>query len=80
MTNLELFLQRYKRNLREAVERHPDQYCWPLSDLDNVVTRMASAFLAGSYNKDGYAIRNTCRELGIPYTYSGINAYLNTRS
>jgi hypothetical protein len=38
--------------------------------------KMRSAFLAGSYNKDGRAIRATCRELGIKYTYKAIAEWL----
>jgi hypothetical protein len=34
------------------------------------------AFAQGSYNKDGLAVKNTCKALGVNYTYKAINEYL----
>ena len=36
--------------------------------------KMACGLAAGTANKDGDGIKNTCKALGIPYTYAGIRA------
>jgi len=37
---------------------------------------MTSGLAAGTANKDGDGIRNTCKLLGIPYTYKAIRSQL----
>lgn len=41
---------------------------------------MREAFLKGSYNKDGRAVRMTCRELGIKHTYKAIAEFFGSRT
>ena len=38
--------------------------------------KMTLSLSAGTASKDGKDIRRTCKELGIPYTYKAIRAYL----
>ena len=77
MKNLGAFVAEYRRQLLAAVERDSDAYCYGPAEVPRVVDRMAAAFERGSYNKDGRAIRATCKALGVKYTYAGINSFLN---
>ena len=71
------FKEVYTRMLTRAVTEHPEEYRYPISDVPAVVNRMMTAIEHASYNKDGYALRWTCRELGIKWTYGSINGYLH---
>lgn len=79
---IDLFVAEYTRQLtrvltadamKPAGER---EYAYDLRALPGVVEKMRAAFVRGSFNKDGKAIRATCKALGIPYTYAGIKNYL----
>ena len=67
------FIEVYAEELARAVEQHPEEYCYPASEVPAVVGRMQAALLRGSYNKDGRAIKATCKRLGIKHTYGAIN-------
>lgn len=74
----DLFDTTYYDELARAVREHPDEYMPAMSTKEGLIdayTRMLAAFDRESYNKDGRAIRATCRKLGIPHTYKAINAY-----
>ena len=82
---LDRFMEIYERELTAAVAKYPDDYPWstekdgngnPRLTVKTVVERMRPAIADGSFNKDGHAIRKTCKALGIPYTYSGIRAFI----
>lgn len=77
MSQLDQFMVEYERQLTLAVQNYPDEYVWPIADVPKVAAKMRAAFERRSYNKDGRAIKATCKVLGIPYTYAGINAYLS---
>lgn len=79
---IDLFVAEYTRQLtraltadamRPAADR---EYAYDLRAVPGVVEKMRAAFVRGSFNKDGKAIRATCKALGIPYTYAGIKNYL----
>lgn len=76
MSNATRFLDVYTRRLAEAIQERPADYGYPASDAPAVAARMVAALARGSANKEGKAIRGACRELGIPYTYAGIRAFL----
>lgn len=76
ITNFDRFTQVYVEELTQAVLKYPDEYTWPVENVPNVAAKMIQAFRAGTYNKDGRAIKGTCKRLGIKYTYTAINAYL----
>ena len=76
MNGLERFIERYSNNLRQAVIEHPEEYDFPVEHTPVVVGKMEQAFKRGSYNKDGRAIKATCKELGIKYTYTAINEFI----
>lgn len=75
MTKKEKFNSTYKEELRKVVLERPEEYRWPISQLDEVCRRMFSAFETGSFNKDGLAIKRTCKKLGIKYTYRDIESF-----
>lgn len=75
MTNKERFSEAYRRHLRAAVFADPQNYAYAVGQTDLIADRMLAAIERGSANKDGYAFKHTCRELGIKHTYQAINAY-----
>lgn len=77
MQNLEKFMSHYSENLKKAVLKYPSEYSWPIENVPVVTERMKAAIQKGSFNKDGYAIKWTCKELSIPYTYEGIKTFIN---
>lgn len=70
------FVEVYEKNLRLALKEKPNEYAWPESDLPKVLERMKTAIKNGSFNKDGYAFKKTCKELGIKHTYTEIKKYI----
>lgn len=76
MKNLGAFAAEYHRQLEKAITEHPTEYVYGLDMVPTVVDRMIIAFERGSYNKDGRAIKATCKVLGVKYTYTGINEFL----
>jgi len=74
--NFDKFLNEYKKQLLLAVKNRPTEYGYPVSQVPTVVAKMEQAFIKGTYNKDGYAIKATCKALNIGYTYRDINNFL----
>ena len=74
--NRETFIRTYREKLADAVRDHPDEYVWPLSELDAVMGRMVAALDRRSFNKDSRAFRATCKALGIKHTYAAIREYV----
>lgn len=77
MKNLSAFANEYRKQLKDAIAKYPDKYCYGLESADSVADKMTTAFEHGTYNKDGLAIKWTCNALGVKYTYAGINSFLN---
>jgi hypothetical protein len=71
----ERFAEVYTRRLAAEVAAHPEEYGYTVAEVPAVVGKMVAALAKGSANKEGRAIRGTCRELGIPYTYAGLRTY-----
>jgi len=70
------FMVVYVEELTRAVTDYPDSYAYPVGEVPDVAGRMRAAFIKGSYNKDGMAIKRTCKRLGIKHTYRDINGFL----
>ncbi len=47
-----------------------------ISEVPMICEKMRAAFHRGSYNKDGRAIRATCKHFNLKYTYTAINDFL----
>ena len=76
MKNFELFMAEYEKQLQTAVINYPNEYGFDVAAVPTVAARMRLAFQKGSYNKDGRAIKATCKALSIQYTYKGINEFI----
>lgn len=75
-TNFNTFMAAYEKNLSLAIINYPSDYVYPITQVPVVVQRMREAFQKGTYNKDGRAIKQTCKDLNIKYTYTAINEYI----
>ncbi len=75
-TNFNKFVAEYHTQLTNAVTKYPSEYAFGLEKVPQVVDNMTVAFKNATYNKDGRAIKTTCKILGIKHTYKDINAYL----
>lgn len=75
MTNKERFAEAYRRNLHLSVTECPVDYAYIAGRVDEVADKMLAAIERGSANKDGFAFKRTCKELGIKHTYKAINAF-----
>jgi hypothetical protein len=75
-TRLEDWMTRYAAALTAAVTRYPTEYGFLPDQVPQVAARMREAFRAGSYNKDGRAIKAVCKQLRIPHTYRAIATWL----
>lgn len=73
--NLERFMEVYRRQLLAAVTQYPGEYAFGPQDVGKVSDRMKAAFIAGSYNTDGRAIKATCKELGIKHTRKAMEEF-----
>lgn len=74
---------KFERLLRKQYEHlfaNDPEYAYSakVSTPTGLAAKMTAGLKNGSANKYGSGIRNACRELGIPYTYKAIRAYLNS--
>jgi len=73
------FLEVYKKNLRDCIKQYPDMYKIKEADIDAFGERFITGFTKFKSSKDGIAMKKTCKELGIGYTYKAIEEYLGVR-
>lgn len=73
--NQDKFKEAYRRNLRQCVVNFPDEYFWPVEQVDIVADRMFKAIDAGTFNHDSKAFKYVCKELGIKWTRKAILDY-----
>lgn len=78
-SNQQKFYNTYLEKLQECVNKYPEHYSYDEKQVKFVADKMYSAFIKRSANKDGPAIKMTCKELGIGYTYKAIEEYLGIR-
>lgn len=69
------FCEVYETALVNAITDYPEEYCYPLSAIPGVIDKMHQAFVAGTYNHDGRALRNACKALGIKHTRTAMEVY-----
>jgi hypothetical protein len=75
---LSTFYATYLKHLTNMVNNNPD-YAYTkarCTDIPELAAKMLAGLLKGSANKDGEAIKLTCKELKIPHTYKAIKAYV----
>jgi hypothetical protein len=75
-SNPDKFFSEYYRQLEKAIVEHPEEYAFPVSQLQTVFDKMRIAIEGGSANKDSRAIKATCKTLRIKHTYTAIKEYL----
>lgn len=71
------FRDLYSLQLAIAINERPSDYGYGPDMAFSVATKMTDALRRGSANKEGLAIKRTCKLLGIKYTYAAIKDYLN---
>lgn len=71
------FMATYQANLEAAIKAKPEDYAFPTSLIPTVCQRMEEAFVRGSYNYTGHAIKLTCKDVGIKHTRKSMEEYFN---
>jgi hypothetical protein len=74
--NFSGFIRTYEQELIKARKDFPNDYIWPESEFPKVMERMTRAIRKRSFNKEGHAFKNTCKRLGLKYTYTAIDTFL----
>lgn len=80
--NFNRFFDRYVIELDRCMREYPEDYGLqsqgPIGDelCARTANNMRAGFQRKTYNKDGRAIRATCKALGIGTTYKAINEFL----
>ena len=76
--NLDTFYETLAAQYHTLFVSDPDYaYVASLLTPEALARKMTFGLDNGTANKDGKAIRNACRVLGIEYTYKAIRAYLS---
>lgn len=80
LTNYAKFSVIYLKHLRDCIQNDPEyaytkEHC---QDILALAQKMTLGLLNGSANKDGKAIKLTCRELKINHTYKAIQAFIKS--
>lgn len=75
MTNADRFRDAYIEKLTEAVQKHPDEYHYPVAKVPEVVDKMIPSLKKGGANL-GPATKAAARTIGIKPTIEGIKRYL----
>lgn len=78
MTNLDRFFSRYRVHLMDSARLHPERHQIDSTGVDGLYENAARQIESGHYSITP-AIKETCLDLGIDATYSGITIYLNTK-
>lgn len=78
MTNKELFQSTLISKLHELFANDPKYRMVSRSHTpSSLAKKLIEALQTGKGNKDGDAVKATCKELAIPLTYKAIEAFLN---
>ena len=76
-TNVNRFCESYSDCLLQALADRPEDYAYRPDDIPDVADRMRAAFIRGSYNHNGYAMRLACKAVGIKHTRKAMEAFFN---
>lgn len=74
---MKTWMTEYSKQLTRLITEDPQAYCWPASELPSVLAKMRVAFHNRNYDKDGGAVKATCKALGIKHTYTAINHFID---
>lgn len=75
MTNADRFRAAYIEKLTAAVQKHPDEYHYPTTEVPKVVDKMIPSLKKGGANL-GPATKAAARAVGIKPTIGSIRRYL----
>lgn len=78
MDNKEFFFENFREQLWIGAKE--GKYLWSINRLPQIFEKLKAAILSGNFDKDGFAVKQTCKILNIKNTYKAINEYLNGRS
>lgn len=73
--NIGEFMGVYRAAFYECCDAYPTEY--RVGSAETTLGRMQAAFITGSYNHDGKALRLACRALGIKHTRTAMEAFFN---
>ena len=77
MNTRELFEDLLAANYVRLFESDPEYaYSAARTTPKQLAAKMVTALIAGTANKDGKAIKATCKSVGIKHTYKAIREYL----
>jgi len=78
ITRLEIFKTVYASELKEHVEKHPDDYTWSIANFSVILDRMTSAIEKGTFDKNSPSFKNTCKILNLKHTYKAIKTFIGS--
>lgn len=78
--NYAIFYNTYYPFLCDCIEHDPDysytrEHC---KDIKELAHKMTIGLVTGAANKDGKAVKLTCKALGIAHTYKAIKEFICT--
>jgi hypothetical protein len=74
---MEKWMAEYSKQLEACVRELPHLYVFGPEQVPTVLIKMREGFEKRTYNKDGEAVKRTCKALGIKHTYKAINSLLD---
>ena len=75
--NFECFIEVFTQKLLRFLETHPQDYAYSKEQLPILMPRFRESIKTGNFNKDGHAIKATCKELKIKHTYKAIKEFIS---
>lgn len=77
MSNQETFEKVLAENYTKLFLTEEYAYSASKTTPESLASKMTNYLKIGAANKDGKGVKNTCKTLGIHYTYKGIKEFLN---
>lgn len=77
MTNKQIFQAALEKNYTKLFTDPEYAYSAKVTTPAILAEKMTNGLANNTANKEGEGIKNTCKELGIKYTYAEIRQFLN---
>jgi len=77
MTNKQIFQAALQKNYTKLFVTPEYAYSAKVTTPEILAEKMTNSLANNTANKDGAGIKNTCKELGIKYTYTEIQQFLS---
>lgn len=75
-SNLDVFMAEYEKNLKVAMEKHPDEYRFGVERVPEITKMMREAVINSTFNKESHGFKWTCQSLNIRHTYMAIKEFI----